>query len=241
MMDCRVKPGNDAGESGKSPQELHRIDRLLLQLVQRALTRRLVGAPAQDGGAVAETLAAEMVVADFHHQLRLQWAPLRGALGRPAARAARRVAGEAWLADQRFELCSQRQLLLALDCGSEADMMQQPPIIVQTEQQRADHLLARKLVGRVAKAANDAIGAAKFLDLLHAVAVAGLIRQVETLGDHAAGAAAPRPPPACASHFFAVAKLVVAGDSRNVGCPLNCAFANASSTARRLQRRSSKD
>src|ERR1700759_2690984 len=77
-----------------SGQQLHRIDGFLLQLIQRALPRRLVRTPAQDGGAVAETVAAEVVVAHLDHERWLQRTPLRGAFGRPAARAARRVAGE---------------------------------------------------------------------------------------------------------------------------------------------------
>src|SRR4051794_40616852 len=91
-----------------SDQQLHRIDRFLLQLIQRALPRRLVGPPAQDGGAVAETVAAEMIVADLDHQLGFQRAPLRGTFGGPAARAARGIPGKPRFCDQPYELCRQR-------------------------------------------------------------------------------------------------------------------------------------
>ena len=69
-------------------------------------------------------------------------------------------------------------------------MVQQPFVVIEAEQQRADYLPAVDLVGRIAEAADHAIGAAEFLDLLHAVAVAGLIGQVDPLGDHAVTAAA---------------------------------------------------
>ena len=52
--------------------------------------RRLVGSPAQQPRAVPEALAAEVVVADLDHQLGLERLPL-AELGRPAARAARRL------------------------------------------------------------------------------------------------------------------------------------------------------
>src|SRR4051794_3105762 len=52
-------------------QQLHRIHRLLFQLLEAALPRGLVGAPAQDRGAMAKALAAEMVVADLDHEFRL--------------------------------------------------------------------------------------------------------------------------------------------------------------------------
>src|SRR5581483_12102969 len=171
-------------------EQLHRIGGLLLQLLEGALLRRLVRAPAQDGCAVAEALAGEMVVADFDHELRFQRTPLRRALGRPAAGAARRIAGEAGRGDQRFQLVGKRKLLVALDGGGEADMVQQAGVVVEAQQQRADDLSVSDLVGRVAEAANDAIGAAEFLDLLHAVAFSGLVGQVAALGNHAVEAVA---------------------------------------------------
>src|SRR6201995_1826617 len=139
---------------------------------------------------MAKALAAEMVVADLDHELRLERTPLCRPLGRPAARAARRVAGEAGLCNQRLEAVGQCGLVVALDRGGEADMVQQSLVIVEAEQQRADHLPPVDLVARVAEPAYHAIGAAQFLDLLHAVAIAGLIGQVDALGDHAVTAPA---------------------------------------------------
>ena len=86
-----------------SLQELHWIGGLLPKLIEGALSRRLVGPPALDGGAVAEALAAEMIVANFDHEFWFQRTPLRRSLGRPSARPARRIAGEAGRRDQRFE------------------------------------------------------------------------------------------------------------------------------------------
>src|SRR3954470_19685155 len=116
-------------------QQLHRIGHLLLQLLEAALPWCLVGAPAQDRGTVAKSLAAEMIVADLDHQLRLERTPLCRALGGPAARPARRVAGESGLADQFFKPVGESWLLLRLERRSEADMMQQAMIIIEPEQQ----------------------------------------------------------------------------------------------------------
>ena len=69
-------------------------------------------------------------------------------------------------------------------------MVQQSLFIVETEQQRADDVLAAEFVGGVAEAADHAIGAAKLLDLLHAIAVAGLIRHVGSFRDYPVAAAA---------------------------------------------------
>jgi hypothetical protein len=54
-------------------------------------------------------------------------------------------------------------------------------IVMEAKQQRSDHGLT--LV--VAEAANDAVGAAIILDLLHAAAIVGPVRQVAPLGDDA--------------------------------------------------------
>src|SRR5260221_12876625 len=45
-----------------SGQQFHRGDSFLLQPIERALLRRFVRSPAQDGSAVAKPLAAEMIV-----------------------------------------------------------------------------------------------------------------------------------------------------------------------------------
>jgi hypothetical protein len=73
---------------------------------------------------VAEAVAAEMVVADFDDELWLQRAPLRRTVGRPPARPARRIAGEAGLCDQRSSFAS-APAFLPLDRRGEADVVQQ--------------------------------------------------------------------------------------------------------------------
>ena len=60
-------------------------------------------------------------------------------------------------------------------------MIQQAVVVVEAEQQRADHLLA--LV--VAEAADHAVGAAEILDLLHGAALARRVEEVAPLGDDA--------------------------------------------------------
>src|ERR1700704_1464524 len=162
-------------------QQLHQIPLLLLHLIHRALLRRFVGPPAQQARAVAETVAREVVVADLDHELRLERHPFAGTFGRPAAPAARLVAGEAGLPDQLFELFGQRRLFARLDGGGEADMGEQGRPVIEPEQQRAHDLLAFV----VAEAADPAVGAAIILDLLHAAAVAGRIGDVAALGDDA--------------------------------------------------------
>src|SRR6185437_7733560 len=126
----------------------------------------------QDRRAVAKPVTAEMIVADFDAQLRLQRTPFGGAVRRPAARATRRVACKTWIFDQRLEPFGQRGLVLLLDRGSKTNMVQQPLVVIESKQKGADHFPALQLVRGVAEAADHAIGAAEFLDLLHAVAVA---------------------------------------------------------------------
>jgi hypothetical protein len=58
-------------------------------------------------------------------------------------------------------------------------MIEQSFVIVEAEQQRADHFAA---LG-ISKASDDAIGRAVRLDLFHAIANAGAIGQIGSLGD----------------------------------------------------------
>src|SRR5271155_2442525 len=81
-----------------------------LDLLEGALTRRLVGTPAQEPGAMAEPAAADMIVANFDDQFWAHWLPFCGALGAPPAGASRRVAGEAGRHDQ--PLARPKEILL---------------------------------------------------------------------------------------------------------------------------------
>src|SRR5438105_1651021 len=81
------------------------------QLLERALLRVLVGAPADKAGAVAEAPAGHLVVADLDDQHGLQRLPLTGSRGVPAARAARSAPGEARRFDQSFEVLREPRTL----------------------------------------------------------------------------------------------------------------------------------
>ena len=98
--------------SGEAFQQLHQIAFFCSTCSIVHCSRRLVRPPAQQPRAVAEAVAGEMVVADLDDELRLERLPFGRALGRPAARAARRVAGEAGRRDQLFQLRGQRRLFL---------------------------------------------------------------------------------------------------------------------------------
>src|SRR5262249_23299618 len=150
-------------------------------LIHRALLGRLVRAPAQQARAVAKTPAAEVIEGDFDHQLGGERLPFAGALGRPAARPARRVAGEAGRLDQALELLRQRVAFTRADAGRKSDVMQQSVVVIEPEQQRAHGLAVRA----VAEAADHAIGAAIVLDLLYGGALARPVCAVALFGDDA--------------------------------------------------------
>src|SRR3954453_5571074 len=133
---------------------------------------------------MSEAAAGAVVVFDFDDQLRAERFPFAGAFGAPAARAARRLAGEAAaLARRLAELFDLRRELLALAGGegrAEPDVVEEAVFVVEAEQQRAE---GRRRLGTVAEAADDALDGADVLDLLHAGAVAGAVIGVEPLGD----------------------------------------------------------
>src|SRR5579863_3781485 len=67
----RVSSGKElASVAVLSGQQLHRVGSFLLQLIERALARGLVRAPAQEGCSVTKSLAAEMVVSHLDHEFR---------------------------------------------------------------------------------------------------------------------------------------------------------------------------
>ena len=135
---------------------------------------------------MAEAVAGHVIVAHLDHQFGLERLPLSGALGRPAARAARGLAGEA-----RSRLSGLRAAAVsaARSRSAKPDVnptwSSRPVLIVEAEQQRADLAAVRA----VAEAADHAIGAAQPLDLQHGP-LAGLVSAVEPLGHHAVEGAA---------------------------------------------------
>src|SRR5205085_5628093 len=139
--------------------------------------------------------ALHVVVRDFDHALRTQRLPAQvlaaipsaGAAGHALARlfgflpVTPRVTVERSLA-QRRELLHE---LLAHDVAErrgDADVMERAVVIVEAEQERADHRARAVLVP--AKARDDAVGRARVLDLDHR-ALARLVRRVEPLGHDA--------------------------------------------------------
>src|SRR5262249_44543453 len=144
-----------------------------------ALLRRFVGAPAQQRGAMPKAFAGEVIVANFHHELRLYRHPFARALGRPATRAAGRIAGKTSVHAELLEFGRERRLFLALDGRGETDMMQQALLVVEAEQQRADDILSFI----VPEATDHAVGAAVVLDFLHAGAVARAIFDIAPFRD----------------------------------------------------------
>src|SRR5271156_3751398 len=150
-----------------------------LDRLEGALTRRLVGTPAQEPGAMAEPAAADMIVANFDDQFWAHWLPFCGALGAPPAGASRRVAGEAGRHDQRFELLRQRLAVEIVQCRGKPDVIELALAVIEAEQQRPD----KARVPLIAEPADHAIRRAPFLDLEHS-ALARLINAVEALGNH---------------------------------------------------------
>src|SRR5262249_7214814 len=150
-------------------------------LVHGALLRQLVRAPSQELRSMAKAVTSKMVIPNFDHEFGLYGLPLRRAPGGPSARAARRVAGESGRRDELLELDRQRFLVVAGYRRGEADVMQKAVVVIEPEQQRADHQFA--LI--VPEAADHAVRTAVVLDLLHSGAVARAVFQVRALGDDA--------------------------------------------------------
>src|SRR6185437_4004901 len=100
-------------------------------LRHRALARRLVGPEAQQGRAVPEPLARDVVEAHFHHELGTQLVPVALPAVVPAARAARRAAGEALAAFQPLQPRRERRPLGARDRRGEADMIEPSLAVIE--------------------------------------------------------------------------------------------------------------
>src|SRR5512146_944473 len=150
-------------------------------LLECALSRGLLRPPAQELGSVAETSLGKVIVGDLAHHLWLQRFPLPAALRAPAAGPPGRASGKTAAAAQRFHDLLQLTPLFGGEARSKAYVIQFPLLVVQAEQQRA-HGAA---FGGISKASHHAIGAANALDLDHGGALAGGIRGVQALCDHA--------------------------------------------------------
>jgi len=80
-------------------------------LIECALLGRLVGTPPHQLGAVAEAITGDMIKSNLYHQFRPKRFPFSAAIGTPAARAARCLAGESGQATELLKLSRQRWLL----------------------------------------------------------------------------------------------------------------------------------
>src|SRR5437764_11098385 len=74
-----------------SLQKRERFTFAMLHLVHRTLVRGLVGTPAKKLGAVAESAAGEMIIANFHDHFGRDRFPFASAIPAPPARPSRRA------------------------------------------------------------------------------------------------------------------------------------------------------
>src|SRR5579862_5932991 len=95
-----------------------------------AVLRLLIGAPAQEFSAMAETTTGEVVVAHLANQLRLKRLPFHGAFGAPAAEPARSLAGKAGRCGQGFDNSLQFMPLLGGEGGSKSNVIEQPLLVI---------------------------------------------------------------------------------------------------------------
>ena len=82
---------------------------------------------------MAEAAAGEVVVLDFDDDFGGQGLPLGAAPGRPAARAAGRLAVEAGRLDERLEQRREFFPLRGFEGRAEADVVEQAVIVVEPE------------------------------------------------------------------------------------------------------------
>src|SRR5690242_18884721 len=135
--------------------------------------------------AVTKSPAGKVVVSHLHDQLRRERIPFPAPLRAPAARSARRSAGEPGGLDQSLEALGELRLLALRHVGGETHVVQHA-LVVQAKQQGAHELSLRGIT----EPTNDAVGGARLLDLEHAVAIATLIWQIDALGDDSIESAA---------------------------------------------------
>ena len=178
----------DEARLGSAPAAA--IERELLQLIDRALARRLVLAPAHDLRAVADAPVADVVVADLDDELGAQRDPLEVAVGGPAARLA--AAALAGLVGR--ELAEQLALARGGEGRAVADGAQAAVGLVEAEDQRADGVRPRCRGGSRSRRSRSC---AARLTLTIAVRLPGGVGGVQALRDDALGvaraSARPRP------------------------------------------------
>src|SRR5262249_13933285 len=172
------------------------------ELIERALARWLVGAPAEERGAVPKPptaqpgrarrrlgIALPVIESDLAHQVRSERQPVHLFLAvAPAALTAPAAAGVVEARPLCVELTVRGQelhqvaLLGGLERRREADVVKRAIVAVQTEQQRADG--SPNLAAVPAEGADHALGGALMLDLQHH-SLAWDVAPIESLGDDA--------------------------------------------------------
>src|ERR1700682_2087821 len=139
------------------------------ELLEGALARRFVGAPADRPRAVADASAGDLIERDLEHELVLELhvaAVAFFAAVPTAGRAVGRAAGEARFADVRLQARQQRLLLGRRERAAEPDVVEQPRVVVHAEQERTD--LRGRAFGEP-KPADDAVRRAGPLNLYRGV------------------------------------------------------------------------
>src|SRR5437764_13089714 len=108
----------------------------MLDLVHRALLRRLVRAIPMDFGSVPETATGEMVVGHFDHDFRVDRFPFTGSFCAPAAWAAGSISSESWLLPERLEFFRQGGVLSRFKCRGKPDVIEPAIVVIYSEEQR---------------------------------------------------------------------------------------------------------
>src|SRR6201989_1821418 len=134
---------------------------------------------------MAAAATREMVVGYFHHVFRLHRLPLGRSLGRPAARPPRCIPRKTSSLLHSFKLFREGRFVLGLYTRRKPNVMQQSVVIVQPEEKGSDDLSTRLTILAVTEAADDTVRAPIALYLLHTLAIASLVRHIETLRDDA--------------------------------------------------------
>src|SRR5690606_14763221 len=173
-----LTPGDGAG--GKDLVEV--VGAHFFELIVPAVAGLLVGAPANECGAVPEAIPLQMIVLHLADALEPKRLPRKVLAGTPTAFSARRPHGLIALSEpgvillriraERGQLASQLLAPRHRKGGRDADVVQHPIIVIQSKQQRADGV-RRVLVPP--KAADHAIRCAFVLYLDHP-ALARLVR-----------------------------------------------------------------
>src|SRR5439155_7550260 len=142
----------------------------LAQLVELALLRRLVVAPALELRSVADAVARDVVELDLADELRSQPLPHELLLRLPAAR----LAGAALAGAVRLEQLEQLSLLRRVEARAMTDHVELALVVVEAEDQRAD----RALVLSEPERGDHCVRRPDPLDLDHARALARTVRGV---------------------------------------------------------------